>query len=188
MAYRDELVRCAACGNQFVFTVREQRARAAKGLPREAPVFCSDCRAADVRLSGSAREGDGGDESTGGAVEAEVRHPPAVRPKAGDGGKQFPAGERRAAGPRPARTKGRSRRSDPPVQTELRVRQLGTVKWFDDDRGFGFIAPEDGDELFVHSTAVLTGGSPPLVQGQQVEYEVARTPRGPQAVDVVPLG
>ena len=61
------------------------------------------------------------------------------------------------------------------------------MKWFDEERGFGFIAQEDGEELFVHSKSVLVEGSPALVEGQEVEYEVARTPRGPQAVDVVPL-
>jgi CspA family cold shock protein len=67
------------------------------------------------------------------------------------------------------------------------VRQTGTVKWFDEERGFGFVAQEDGEELFVHSTSVLVDASPALTQGQEVEFEVARTSRGAQAVDVVPL-
>jgi cold shock protein len=72
-------------------------------------------------------------------------------------------------------------------QTELRIRYVGTVKWFDRDRGFGFIAQEDGEEVFVHCSAVLGDGDARLEQGQPVEYEVEHTGRGLQAVDVVPL-
>jgi len=63
------------------------------------------------------------------------------------------------------------------------------VKWFDRERGYGFIAQdEDSSELFVHSTGVIAGAQDGILQeGQPVEYEVERTPRGLQAVDVVAL-
>jgi CspA family cold shock protein len=63
------------------------------------------------------------------------------------------------------------------------------VKWFDGERGFGFIAQdEDGSELFVHTTSIIAGAQNGLLQeGQPVEYEIERTPRGLQAVDVVAL-
>lgn len=187
MSYRDELVRCAACGTQFVYTVREQRRRAEQGLPKDAPTFCAECRGADVRLSQPAEPVE--DESKERPETPEPRPSQARTPKKGGrprAGKPSRGG--RASDRRRGGQKGRSRRSEPPRQTEIRVRHLGTVKWFDDDRGFGFIAQEDGEELFVHLTSVLVPGEPPLQQGQQVEYEIARTSRGPQAVDVVPLG
>lgn len=218
MAFRDELVRCAACGNQFVYTVREQRRRQAKGLPTEAPAFCDECRGADVRLANTMLD----EELAAEADDLELCQPPVAqelgasrdqRPSAGGGrgrktddaapekrratgsrgrshGVSADSGRARGragAGVRGEGAKSRSRKSEPPRQTELRVRYLGTVKWFDEDRGFGFIAQEDGEELFVHSRSVLIEGSPTLVQGQEVEYEVARTARGPQAVDVVPV-
>ncbi|GIG29813.1 cold-shock protein [Cellulomonas marina] len=62
----------------------------------------------------------------------------------------------------------------------------GTVRWFDVDRGFGFLAPDDeGEDLFVHVTEVLDHDVPvPLREGQTVEYEVGEGPRGPQARQV----
>lgn len=66
---------------------------------------------------------------------------------------------------------------------------MGTVKWFDAERGFGFIAPdEDGSELFIHTTGIIAGATNGALQeGQPVEYEIEHTPRGMQAVDVVAL-
>jgi CspA family cold shock protein len=64
---------------------------------------------------------------------------------------------------------------------------MGTVKWFDDDRGYGFIAQDEGGELFVHLTGLIVEGYDRLLEGTPVEYEIERTARGPQAVDVVPL-
>lgn len=74
-----------------------------------------------------------------------------------------------------------------PRQTELRVRYVGTVKWFDPTRGYGFIAEDDGGELFLHASGILVPDASMLQEGTPVEYEVERTGRGPQAVDVVPL-
>jgi CspA family cold shock protein len=65
----------------------------------------------------------------------------------------------------------------------------GRIKWFDPEKGYGFIARDDGAELFVHRSGVpLTeaGTLPPLEEGQEVFYEVMDTPKGPQAVQVRP--
>jgi CspA family cold shock protein len=63
----------------------------------------------------------------------------------------------------------------------------GTVKWFNDSKGFGFITPsEGGEEVFVHFSAILAEGFKSLAQGQAVEYEVVRSPKGLQARDVQP--
>jgi len=65
----------------------------------------------------------------------------------------------------------------------------GTVKWFNDAKGFGFIAQEGGGEdVFVHHTAIETDGFRTLAEGQRVEYEVGRGPKGLQAQHVRPIG
>jgi len=65
----------------------------------------------------------------------------------------------------------------------------GTIKWFSEEKGFGFLAQGGGGEIFFHRTGVpLTeqGTLPPLEEGQEVLYEVLETPKGPQAVKVTP--
>jgi len=286
MVFKDQLVRCGACGKSFVYTVREQRSRADRGLSTEAPAFCPECRGADVRLAEAAGAAAPESEApieggAGGRYEADrADRPPSFdrpprpehrdrpyqrgdrsdRPPAGDrpfdrrdrpadrgdrpreggdrqghfgrpdqrGGGRGPSaggrpgegvarpggrgdsgdrgfrgdrgpggrgrgGPRRDGGGRPGQGHGRGgprggRRDDAPRQTELRIRYLGTVKWFDRERGFGFIAQDEGGELFVHMTGVIAGAvEGVLYEGQPVEFEIERTPRGMQAVDVVAL-
>ena len=64
----------------------------------------------------------------------------------------------------------------------------GTVKWFNDQKGYGFITPEDGSkDLFVHHTAIQGEGFKSLRDGQSVEFQVSQGPKGPQATNVVKL-
>jgi len=63
----------------------------------------------------------------------------------------------------------------------------GTVKWFNDKKGFGFLSREGGDDVFVHHTAIQGEGFKTLSEGQQVEFEVQDGPKGPQAVNVKAL-
>lgn len=61
----------------------------------------------------------------------------------------------------------------------------GTVKWFNDAKGYGFIAPSDGGpDVFVHFTAIQGGGFRSLAEGQKVRYDVRRGPKGLQAENV----
>jgi CspA family cold shock protein len=61
----------------------------------------------------------------------------------------------------------------------------GTVKWFSDEKGYGFIKPDDeGKDLFVHHTAIAGGGFKSLAEGAKVEYEEEQGPKGPNAVNV----
>jgi cold shock protein len=63
----------------------------------------------------------------------------------------------------------------------------GTVKWFNADKGFGFIAPDDGSaDVFVHHSAIQADGYRSLQENQRVEFTAARGPKGPQAEQVQP--
>jgi CspA family cold shock protein len=61
----------------------------------------------------------------------------------------------------------------------------GTVKWFNDTRGYGFIARPEGDDLFVHFSAIKTDGFRTLTAGEEVEFELAETENGIRASNVV---
>ena len=68
------------------------------------------------------------------------------------------------------------------------MRTTGTVKWFNDDKGFGFITPEDGGkDLFVHHSAIQGEGFRSLAEGAKVSYEAEQGPKGPNATNVVPV-
>ncbi len=60
----------------------------------------------------------------------------------------------------------------------------GTVKWFNETKGFGFIARESGPDVFVHYSAIQSAGFRKLVEGQQVEFNIEDGPKGPQATQV----
>ena len=64
----------------------------------------------------------------------------------------------------------------------------GTVKWFNDDKGFGFITPDDeGKDLFVHHTGINASGYKSLAEGAKVSFDSEAGDKGPKAVNVVPL-
>lgn len=63
----------------------------------------------------------------------------------------------------------------------------GTVKWFNAEKGFGFIEREDGDDVFVHFSAIEAEGFKSLDEGQAVEFDIVEGERGPQAANVVKL-
>ena len=64
----------------------------------------------------------------------------------------------------------------------------GTVKWFNNTKGFGFIAQEDGPDVFVHHTAIMADGFRTLAEGETVEFEIVQGQKGPQAADVTKTG
>ncbi len=69
------------------------------------------------------------------------------------------------------------------------MRTTGTVKWFNDAKGFGFITPDDGGkDCFVHHTAIQGTGFKTLAEGERVEFEVVENAKGPAAADVAREG
>jgi CspA family cold shock protein len=66
----------------------------------------------------------------------------------------------------------------------MSVREKGTVKWFNNSKGFGFIQRAQGDDVFVHFRAIIGDGYRSLEEGQQVEFTVTQGQKGPQAENV----
>ena len=62
----------------------------------------------------------------------------------------------------------------------------GRVKWFNEQKGYGFISPDEGEDVFVHYSEIQGDGFRTLYEEQQVEFEVTQGPKGPQATNVVP--
>ncbi|MFH1691685.1 MAG: cold-shock protein [Candidatus Omnitrophota bacterium] len=63
----------------------------------------------------------------------------------------------------------------------------GSVKWFNNQKGYGFITPENGKDVFVHHSSIQGDGYKSLEDGQQVEFEIEQGPKGEQAVNVVKM-
>ena len=72
----------------------------------------------------------------------------------------------------------------PPCSHEVGAMAKGTVKWFNDAKGFGFIAQDGGKDVFVHHTAIMAEGFRSLAEGDHVEFEIVEGPKGLQAANV----
>jgi CspA family cold shock protein len=72
----------------------------------------------------------------------------------------------------------------PKEEERMSERIVGTVKWFNSGKGYGFITREDGPDVFVHFSAITGEGFRTLEEGQTVEFTIVEGPKGPQAADV----
>ena len=93
--------------------------------------------------------------------------------------------DRLAKGNRGARTPGVAGAA--PATKKVKMAQ-GTVKWFNGDKGYGFIAVEGGPDVFVHVSAIAGGGYRSLEEGQKVEFDITQGQKGPQADNVRVIG
>ena len=67
------------------------------------------------------------------------------------------------------------------------MREQGTVKWFNNDKGYGFISRNSGDDVFVHHSAIQGDGFKSLLEGDSIEFDIANGPKGLQAQNVVKI-
>lgn len=216
----DQIIKCADCGDEFLFTAGEQSFYASKGLTH-APTRCKNCR--DARRSsrpeggggggGGGRGGPrgGGGGGGGGARElydavcgncgtaTQVPFPPtagrpvycrdcfqSMKPQGsgrGDGGSRGgpPRGGASRGGP------SRGPRPSAPVVVSGGPRVQGAVKWFNEGKGFGFIASDVGEEVFVHFSAIQGSGFRSLTEGDRVEFDVVDGNKGKQAANVTKI-
>jgi CspA family cold shock protein len=72
------------------------------------------------------------------------------------------------------------------IQSKDNIVEQGTVKWFNDSKGFGFITRDSGGDVFVHHSAIQSGGFRSLQEGQRVQFDVTKGPKGLQAENVQP--
>jgi CxxC-x17-CxxC domain-containing protein len=201
---QDRLIKCLDCGEEFTFTVGEQEFYRDHGLTN-APSRCRKCRESR-KGPRHGSSGGGNDAPRGGhggakpmfqavcsncGTETMVPFKPSNdRPvfcrdcfdaKKSTGG----TGRERRAAPRGGPGPGGSR----PV---LRVmsegqRTQGSVKWFNEAKGFGFVQTDGGEDVFVHFSSISGDGFRTLTEGDRVEFDVAEGPKGKQAANVTKI-
>ena len=206
----DKSITCVDCGEEFLFTAGEQAFYRERGLTNE-PTRCKNCR--EKRKAGRATAGGGGGGGSASYGRSEKQMYPATcsncgrdtevpfmptsgRPvlcrdcfnaaKGTGAGASFGGGGRsgrsgdgsggRPGGARPARA------ASPSGPSEGRVQ--GSVKWFNDAKGFGFIATDTGEDVFVHFSAIGASGFRSLAEGERVEFDLVSGPKGKQAANV----
>jgi len=187
---QDRVIKCVDCGEEFTFTAGEQEFYRDHGLTN-APTRCKRCREnRKGARGGGGGDGQGTDPARGGGTRpmypavcancgAETMvpfQPSGGRPvycrncfdtRKGSSGREPRSGARGA--PRPAGEGGHLQ---------------GTVKWFNETKGFGFIHTDSGEDVFVHFSSIQGDGFRTLTEGERVEFDVVEGPKGKQAAQV----
>lgn len=199
---QDRVIKCVDCGEEFTFTVGEQEFYRDRGLTN-APTRCKACRDKRKEQRGPGGPGAGSHRGGGGAGGAGGGKPmfPAVCANCGTETMVpfkpsndrpvycrdcFSAKKPGGAGgheKRPARAA--TGRSAAPRPTGGGVRMQGAVKWFNEAKGFGFIASDAGEDVFVHFSSITGDGFRTLTEGDRVEFDAVDGPKGKQAANVV---
>ena len=202
MIFSDKSIRCVSCGEDFTFTAGEQEFYKNRGLEHE-PTRCKNCREArktsrsgegfgnSSGYSGGGRSGDRGDREmhsvTCSDCGAETRVP--FLPSSGRPvycrdcyRSHKPEGMGGGGG-------GGSRVSVRPPDSRMSSlssedRQQGSVKWFNESKGYGFIESAVGEDVFVHYSAIRGDGFRTLANGERVEFDLVSGDRGKQAANV----
>jgi cold shock protein len=190
VTFRDRILTCGECGNEFVYTIGEQRMAYQENGFLETPNFCPVCEVKIERMG----VGSNGQEKARSDYESE-QPTNGFRPQ-GNGYRDHSAGEE----PQPTDERSADRSSfspnrpadyrsgeEHPLCGHNGERHEGAVKWFNDRKGFGFITLDNGIEIFVHYSGIQAQGYRTLKQGQRVCITVEDTDRGPQAGNVIAL-
>lgn len=208
---QDQRLQCSSCGAEFLFTVGEQAFYREHGLSH-APTRCRQCRE-DRKSNREGRKGNRSNRA--GPAEMHTAHcsecgaetqvpfvPSSGRPiycrtcyqahrqqdRSTTATRNASSGRKRTGAVRGGSTrapKAVTTRASHPVESGTGVRQQGSVKWFNQSKGFGFIHDDGGEEFFVHFSAIQGDGFRTLTDGQRVEFEVVSGRKGRQAANVV---
>lgn len=185
--FSDHMLKCAECGNQFVWTVAQQRQQyESKGYVEE-PETCPVCTVRMERMRspegvGAASERYGGRPSYGGEPARGGSGVQNSRPQSNS-----PTEEDRTESDSETTPSGYVSGPGHPLYGHGGEEYTGRVKWFNDRKGFGFITLDNGIDIFVHYSGIEGEGYKTLKQGQRVRIEVEDTEKGPQATHVRPI-
>jgi CxxC-x17-CxxC domain-containing protein len=200
----DQRLKCVDCGEEFLFTVGEQQFYRDKGLTH-APTRCRRCRDARKGHRGGTGEAAAEPAPRGGmypavcsecGAETQVRFRPTPgrpiyckdcfqlhrAPRGGGAREGRPSPAPQAQAPRGERSGAL------PISAPTGGRPQGVVKWFDENKGYGFIQEDSGDEVFVHFSAISANGFRTLNPGERVEFDVVMGSKGKQAANVIRVG
>jgi CspA family cold shock protein len=166
MVFRDKMLTCEECGKAFFFTVTDQRRLAEQqgSDDIEDPKLCRVCA---------------GDE--GPAVSE-----PYVEPESGFSESEYLEPEKAEVVEESVQTPDEDPIEDlfPHQEEGIQVKLIGTVKWFSREKGYGFITKADGRDLFFHRADMSRGEHAWPQDGEQVEFQIRRTDKGPEAFNV----